>query len=51
MNLRLCCFAARAELRDDHRETTAAGDGIRQSDASNMGRDCFRNKRPPKVRN
>ena len=34
MHIRKCCFAARAELRDDHRQRTAAG--TRQSDASKM---------------
>ena len=48
--MRLCCFAAKAELRDDHRQSTAAGKpGIRQSDASSMSRYRFRNQRPPKV--
>lgn len=46
MHMRLCCLAARAELRNDHRQSTAAGTGICANQVTrDMGRDCFRNRR------
>ena len=51
MHMRLCWFAARAELRNDHRQSTAVGNGICANQiTSDMGRDCFRNKRLPNLR-
>ena len=51
MHMPSCCFAARAELRNDHRQSAAAGNGICANQMTrDMGRDCFRSRRLPNVR-